>query len=348
LYIGLAASTLLLANGDIMGSSGITSPMVIQPHRTWASQTWKFVYTASFIAAANLYQVFYEPEALQTESPNLSRVGFVLAGLLVGFGTKLGNGCTSGHGICGLARFSKRSFAAVGTFMAVAVATATVLSQDVVTNSLSILYSKDLPANTDTTTTMIVAVVPTALALWSLRTPSRKTLGAAVSGALFAVGLGISKMIWPSKVHGFLNLSAIPQGTYDPTLMTVMGAGVLISFLGYQIKHRLSQPICGEPNFRVPTNSTIDSNLLLGATCFGMGWGLGGFCPGPALFWAASGSASVAYSWLPAYFAGAYLAGMYVDYQVTWSSGDDSGAAKSAPPAKKKELRKRGSLLFMF
>mmetsp|Transcript_18229 Transcript_18229/g.30243 ORF Transcript_18229/g.30243 Transcript_18229/m.30243 type:complete len:351 (+) Transcript_18229:67-1119(+) len=331
-FIGLAASTLLIVNGDVMGSSGITAPMVIQPRRTWKLQSWKFVYTSSFLAAANLYQLLLEPEALQIESPNLSSSGLLLAGLLVGFGTKLGNGCTSGHGICGLARFSKRSFAAVGTFMAVAMSTATLLSQEAVKNALQMLYnnadSSVVVPNTDTTMALLVAAIPTALALWScLRKSSRKAIGAAVSGALFAVGLGISKMIWPSKVHGFLNVSAIPQGTYDPTLMAVMASGVVLSFLGYQMKNRLSKPVCGEAAFCVPANTTIDSNLLLGASCFGMGWGLGGFCPGPALFWAASGSAAVIYYWLPAYFAGSYLALQYVDYQYScnfYSSNDST------------------------
>ena len=114
-----------------MGASGIVSPIFIQAKDTWDTQRWKYVFVASFIGAANGYLLLVDPHALQdealTSSPSI--VGYSLAGLLVGFGTRLGNGCTSGHGICGLARLSRRSFAAVGTFMATAMATASLLPQ---------------------------------------------------------------------------------------------------------------------------------------------------------------------------------------------------------------------------
>ena len=298
-----------------MGSSGIASSMVIQPQRTWQSQRWKFVFTASFIGAANLYIRYIDPEALHDtgSARTLSTWGYLAAGLLVGFGTKLGNGCTSGHGICGMARLSRRSFAAVATFMTVAMATAILLSQEAVKSWTFFLYSDSLPPMRDETTALLFAVIPTFLALYSLRKPSGKTVGAAISGALFAVGLAISKMVLPSKVLGFLDISAIPVGTYDPSLATVMAAGVVISFLSYQYKNqKLTKPIMVK-NFNVPTNAVIDSSLLLGSACFGVGWGLGGFCPGPALFWAAAGMPPLVHYWLPAFYAGAYLATQYQD-----------------------------------
>ena len=319
-----------------MGASGVASPMILQPQRTWQSQRWKFVFTAAFIGAANLYIRYIDPEALHdTDSARtLSTWGYLAAGLLVGFGTKLGNGCTSGHGICGMARLSRRSFAAVATFMAVAMATAILLSQEAVKSRTFFLYSDSLPPIRDETTALLFAVIPTLLALYSLRKPSEKTVGAAISGALFAVGLAISKMVLPSKVMGFLDLSAILIGTYDPSLATVMVAGVVVSFLSYQYKNRkLTKPIMVE-NFNVPTNTVIDSSLLLGAACFGVGWGLGGICPGPALFWAAAGMPPLVYYWLPAFYAGAYLATQYQDYVV---------AITTHKPA-----NKRASFFFLF
>jgi uncharacterized membrane protein YedE/YeeE len=77
--------------------------------------------------------VYYALELAKIESasfPSVSYIGYAIAGFLVGFGTRLGHGCTSGHGICGLARLSKRSFAAVMTFMATAILTASLLSND--------------------------------------------------------------------------------------------------------------------------------------------------------------------------------------------------------------------------
>lgn len=318
--IGLASTSLLLLNGDIMGASGIISPMVIQPQKTWKSQRWKFIFTASFISTANLYVRHVDPNALQDVGLGarpLSTVGYLIAGLLVGFGTKLGNGCTSGHGICGLARLSRRSFAAVATFMASAMTTATLLAQEALKSRTTFLYVESLtPTVTETVTSWLFAAVPIGLALWSLgRKPSSKTLGAAISGAFFAMGLAVSQMVLPGKVLGFLDLSAIPSGNYDATLATVMGGGLVISYIGYQYKERYcnTKPVLAE-EFNVPCNVVIDWPLLLGSSLFGAGWGLGGLCPGPALFRAAVGIPAVVLLWMPAFYAGAYLASELQDH----------------------------------
>ena len=318
--LGLASTTLLLLNGDIMGASGIISPLITQPQKTWKSQSWKFVFTASFIGTANLYFRHVDRHALQEAGLGarpLSSVGYVVAGLLVGLGTKLGNGCTSGHGICGMARLSRRSFAAVATFMSAAMATATLLAQDALKSRTTILYIESFaPEGPDTMTSWLVVVVPIGLALWSLRRgPTRKTLGAAISGALFATGLALSKMVLTGKVLGFLDIAAIPSGSYDPTLATVMGGGLVISYLGYQYKERhfSTKPVMAE-EFNVPCNVVIDWPLLLGSSLFGAGWGLGGLCPGPALFRFAVGVPSIVFLWMPAFYAGSYLAAEFQDY----------------------------------
>lgn len=299
-----------------MGASGIVSPIVTKPFTTWNSQSWKIVFAASFIGAANLYLHFVDPNALHSgtkmERP-LSMAGYQIAGLLVGFGTKLGNGCTSGHGICGLARFSRRSFAAVATFMGVGMATAATLSHYFDSTRVNFLYagaSQQQPPNTtpDPSMALLFAAVPALLALWSVmrkkKSSRKKTLGAAISGALFAVGLAVSKMVIPAKVFGFLDVTRIPSGNYDPSLAAVMGGGLVISYLGYQL--RSTKPIVAD-EFNIPCNTVIDFPLLFGAACFGMGWGVGGLCPGPALFQAAVGTPAVAFFWIPAFFAGSYL-----------------------------------------
>lgn len=315
---------LLLVNGDVMGSSGITSPLVLQPKSTWKSQPWKFVFTASFIVTANVYQRFVDPDVIvdTAATRSLSTPGWILAGLLVGFGTKLGNGCTSGHGICGLGRFSKRSFAAVGTFMAVAAATATSLSQQAVQNSLSFLFLDEPSSgsNVSSVAAVVLATVSSAVALWSLRrNSSKKSAGAAVGGAIFAVGLAVGKMILPSKLTGFVDLSGLSKGTYDLSLAFVMGSGVLMSLIGYQLKHRIfTKPVCASDYNSVPTKTDIDSQLLVGSAVFGLGWGLGGVCPGPALFHAAVGATASFFAWMPAFFVGSYLA---AEYKLLLSNG---------------------------
>ena len=121
--IGSAAAVLLLFNGDVLGASGIITSCSLNPIKALSSapQHWKFVFLASFLLTSNLATSM--DSSFQPEAPTLSALGYAIAGFLVGFGTKLGNGCTSGHGICGLPRFSKRSLTAVLTFMGFGAAT---------------------------------------------------------------------------------------------------------------------------------------------------------------------------------------------------------------------------------
>jgi len=97
-------------------------------------------------------------------------------------------------------------------------------------------------------------------------------------GLLFGIGLVISGMSDPAKVMNFLDLF----GTWDPSLAFVMGGAVIVAFVGYRIVLKRPKPIAAE-KFHLPTRSDIDGRILAGPAIFGIGWGLGGFCPGPAL-----------------------------------------------------------------
>jgi uncharacterized membrane protein YedE/YeeE len=116
--IGLAATLMLWVNGRITGISGILGG-VLFPAKTDA--LWRVLFIGGLLSGAVVYTLVNgAPIDLQPQAtPLLS----VVAGFLVGFGTRLGSGCTSGHGICGIARVSKRSFAATGVFMCTAVVT---------------------------------------------------------------------------------------------------------------------------------------------------------------------------------------------------------------------------------
>ncbi len=105
-----------------------------------------------------------------------------------------------------------------------------------------------------------------------------RILGGLVAGLLFGAGLLISGMINPAKVIGFLDLA----GNWDPSLAFVMLGGVTVTAIGYRTVLRRSQPLF-EPKFSLPTRTDIDPSLVLGAGLFGIGWGLSGYCPGPAL-----------------------------------------------------------------
>jgi uncharacterized membrane protein YedE/YeeE len=108
----------------------------------------------------------------------------------------------------------------------------------------------------------------------------RDTIGALIAGTLFGAGLAIAQMTNPAKVIGFLDVA----GNWDPSLAFVMGSALLVSAVAYRLRRTsLATPTAG-----------IDGRLIGGATLFGLGWGLAGFCPGPAIASLITGSGDVA------------------------------------------------------
>lgn len=106
----------------------------------------------------------------------------------------------------------------------------------------------------------------------------RQQLAAALSGVLFAFGLAIGGMTSPAKVIAFLDVF----GDWDPSLAFVMGGAILVYAPLYRLTTRRETPVL-DRSFHLPTRRDIDMRLVVGAVLFGVGWGLGGFCPGPAL-----------------------------------------------------------------
>lgn len=123
IIIGLACGILLLFNGRIAGISGIFSGVILPKKGDFL---WKSAFTLG-LGAGGILMFSYMPDSFIPETSR-SSMAIVVAGLFVGFGTRLGNGCTSGHGICGLSRLSPRSFLAVLTFMTTAAITTFVIS----------------------------------------------------------------------------------------------------------------------------------------------------------------------------------------------------------------------------
>jgi len=107
---------------------------------------------------------------------------------------------------------------------------------------------------------------------------SKHTVSAFIVGLIFGFGLLISGMANPEKVLGFLDLA----GAWDPSLALVMAGAIAVGSIGFQIARKRDLSFLEEP-IRLPTNRDIDPRLLLGGLGFGVGWGLAGFCPGPAL-----------------------------------------------------------------
>ena len=119
-------------------------------------------------------------------------------------------------------------------------------------------------------------------------------------GVLFALGLGVSGMLQPSKVVGFLDVA----GAWDPSLILVMVGAIAVNTGAYYLIVRKREAPLFNARFLIPTRKDIDAPLVVGAILFGIGWGLGGYCPGPGIVSLMSGA-------MPAVtFVGSMLAGM--------------------------------------
>lgn len=290
--LGTAVVFKVCVLGEVLGCSGATKGLIAGPRAE------KAAFIIGLAAAGALMSRIYggfepmPPPATYGSAQDTTlhhRAAFIawLSGgaLLVGFGTAMGNGCTSGHGLTGLARLAPRSWVAVPTFMGVAMVTASLLGT-----------SKVLPpdATVDGTAPPLGHALVWAFAgvvtlllllggLYVLKPPSSDGLRAAVelaAGLAFGAGLSISTMVRPSKVAGFLDVAS---GQWDPSLAFVMGGALLVTFPFYQAAERAAEPtaVLGGAWQLPSTARPVDRLLVAGAALFGAGWGTCGMCPGP-------------------------------------------------------------------
>lgn len=129
---------------------------------------------------------------------------------------------------------------------------------------------------------------------------------ALLSGALFGYGLSLSGMVDPARVLGFLDIAS---GHWDPSLMFVLGGAVCVAFVAVAIQRRLPKPVL-DTQFHISERTDIDARLVGGSLLFGIGWGLAGFCPGPALSALTTGLTPVLL------FVAAMIAGMLLHDRV--------------------------------
>lgn len=122
-----------------------------------------------------------------------------------------------------------------------------------------------------------------------------------IAGLIFGLGLILSGMSNPAKVLNFLDI----LGPWDPSLAFVMGGASVTAFIGYRLIWKRSAPLLGA-KFDLPTRDDVDAPLLAGSALFGIGWGIGGFCPGPAWTALLIGSSGILV-FLPAMLIGMYL-----------------------------------------
>ena len=138
-------------------------------------------------------------------------------------------------------------------------------------------------------------------------------VSAAIAGVIFGIGLSVAQMTHPEKIWNFLDLAAIPSGGWDPSLAFVMGGGLIVGFFGLRLNRWLGwqQPVVG-PSFIVTSRTKVDAPLVIGSAVFGIGWGLSGFCPGPAIADLGLVPQDV-WLFVVAMFIGSWVAGQFID-----------------------------------
>lgn len=320
--LGVSVSGYLLLTGKLTGISGIIENVVIADNES----VWNWPYIAGLFSSGLILMV-WKPEVFGAQT-TLSNQTIIAAALITGFGTRLANGCTSGHGLCGLSRLSPRSLVAVLSFMGSGALTAYITRNTAVAELLKGSTADQSISNVQYDVTMterIMFWLPTALSFAvssaafsylyhgkykahkeSLQKKEKEEglkhsqmdrlthhLATYTCSMLFGLGLGISGMTNPERVVRFLDFAG--SAGFDPTLMGVMGCGVLLNLAAFSyFKSKEVQSLipreCGTECLAkkihmgmVPANMKVDWKLVSGSLLFGMGWGLTGLCPGPAL-----------------------------------------------------------------
>lgn len=295
-FIALATTLNLLLMGRITGMSGMFFTIIRLKQNE--GLIWKVSALAGLVLVPFLFYYGeskhiningYEYRVLDDQeqaTSDLSLAGWAVGGLLVGFGTKLGNGCTSGHGVCGLPRLSLRSFVAVGIFMSTAVAVATLRLYEPFLNSTdhaddTFVEVYDHIAQAAMGILLLVAI---GLMLYCFFT--KETTGAKFDpvisffiGGIFGFGLLLSGMCRRTKIRDFLSLG----NGWDPSLMFVMASAVSINLITFHFMLTNPKVPLLMPECQLPKKKTLDWQVTVGPAIFGLGWGISGFCPGPGL-----------------------------------------------------------------
>ncbi|KAF9564385.1 DUF395-domain-containing protein [Agrocybe pediades] len=313
--IPVTAHELLLLNGNVFGISGFI-------HRAVKGSIEGLAGAAGLILGGVLVA---QLEGTGPANLSLALPKVIFSGFLVGLGTKLANGCTSGHMICGISRFSIRSIVATATFFLTGVITTQLLHQDVPAvgrvdwsvgqPDINLLALQGIPL---ALSVLLYAFNPTSKrdakseTKVSRSAPPRnilRTLTFLATGMQFAFALRLSNLSEASRVLGFLILP-FHRG-FDPSLALVAIGALGVGIPLYQFARGNEIPRLGG-KWSIPRGAEITPKLLIGSTIFGVGWGMVGICPGPALvnFGRALGSGGVALTPYAAWLGSMALGGL--------------------------------------
>mmetsp|Transcript_14931 Transcript_14931/g.35379 ORF Transcript_14931/g.35379 Transcript_14931/m.35379 type:complete len:381 (-) Transcript_14931:889-2031(-) len=284
MLIGLSAAICYQVDGKIAGCAGILGPFlrgVTQCQPMQGGQVWKLLFLVGLVIGGLIAMVCNHDFSFPAAAP-FHIVRYIAASIFVGIGTRVGKGCTSGHGICGLPRFSSRSWVAVPTFMGVAIITVALTRHALEWDAPRQWAVADLqwpPRWEFPVISLVGSVLLTGLMLL-LPQMIRVYASPVLAGSIFGVGLGCAGMTSQAKVLDFLDFG----GTWDPSLAFVMGCGIMVSGPAFLYAEReASKPLCAECSYEKPPKHGNYLPLMLGASFFGLGWGLIGICPGPAI-----------------------------------------------------------------
>ena len=306
--IAIVTSVFVVFTGTVTGISGVVRGLI----RPWGKELlpWKGSFLVGLCVSGALYYALPSDLRYVAFGPDEFPLRWwvcVVSGLLVGFGSSMANGCTSGHGLCGVARLSPRSLVFTMIFFAVGILTASLTRASF---SYDDFYTARGTAGFSLGTLYVLPLVGVAvlqlLVCWSRGEGwwrSGMSVGDAMrnwklqvvsllGGFFFGVALILTGMSNALKILDFLDFTGEPDG-WDPQLLFccvgAMGTNVLTFYFLHIYEHPPllasdTKPVAKYINYGMcPANKNIDAKLLAGGLLFGIGWGLSGICPGPAV-----------------------------------------------------------------
>jgi uncharacterized membrane protein YedE/YeeE len=285
-FIAASSSLNLFLTGRITGMSSIFYTLI-----NWDMKEgliWKVMFVVGLIIPPYVLWLATEQKGI-IEGISFLNFGYynvwalLAGGILVGLGTKIGNGCTSGHAVCGIPRLAKRSIVATCLFLAFGLGVGTLFGYAGWLHDTSQHWGDDYLTGFKIASYIMAAIVLIGGVIMFMqalknKVAVRELVLSLIVGLLFGVGLALSGMCNPKKIVAFLTL----DDKWDPSLIFVMISAVGINLITFQLMlHNMEKPKW-QGKFPAP-KSEFDLPVILGPIIFGLGWGISGLCPGPGM-----------------------------------------------------------------